>query len=95
MADGRKNNGGARSGAGRKPKAEELKVSGYAIDAIKEEYGSQAEFWGLIASKARESKDHLKHLLEYAYGKPSKSVDFTSGGKSFDTLKVEIVNDEG
>lgn len=90
MPDGRKNNGGARPGAGRKSKAEELKVSVYAIDAIKEEYGSQEEFWGLIAKEARESKDHLKHLLEYAYGKPPKSMDITTDGNPLSGFNVVI-----
>lgn len=92
MADGRKNNGGhsTKGYAGRKSKAEELKVSAYAINAIKEEYGSQDEFWGLIAEKARDSRDHLKHLLEYAYGKPPKSIDVTSKGDSLKGFNVII-----
>ena len=80
MADGRKYNGGARKGAGRPSKAEELKVSAYATDAIEKEYGSIQEFWQFLASQSRESKDHLKMIVEYAFGKPQDKVDLTSDG---------------
>ncbi len=93
MPDGRKNNGGKRPGAGRKSKAEELKVSAYAQDAIKEEYGSQQDFWGLIAQKARESNAHLRHLLQYAYGKPQDSIDLTSDGDKLEGFEI-VIKDE-
>jgi len=66
--------GGVRPGAGRPSKAQELKVSGFAIAAIVEEYGSVNKFWRHIAKESLESKDHLKMLLEYAYGKPTQQV---------------------
>lgn len=75
MADGRKNNKGVKGRAGRKTKAEELKVSAYATDAIVAEYGSIEAFWQFMAQQSRVSKDHLKHLLEYAYGKPNQQLD--------------------
>lgn len=76
----RNNHGGKRKGAGRPAKAEELKVSAYATDAIKEEYGSIEGFWEFLAGESRGSKDHLKMIIEYAFGKPQDKVDLTSDG---------------
>ena len=74
MADGRKNNGGARKGAGRKPVADEVKVAesfravlsdGYVIEKLSEkvEQGDMKaiELW-----------------LAYVYGKPKQvqQIDF-------------------
>lgn len=65
--------GGYRPNAGRKTKAEELHLSAYAKDAIKVKFGSEQAFWEHIAGKSRDSIQHLKLLLEYAFGKPEQS----------------------
>jgi hypothetical protein len=81
MPDGRRNNKGTKGNNGGRPsKAEELKASAYATDAITKEYGSVEAFWEFIASQSRDSKDHLKMILEYAFGKAPDKVDVTSGG---------------
>lgn len=72
MADGRAKNGGARPGAGRKRKADELELQSLLIES-----------WPLdqrrltlesLATKARgQTKDAIEAarlLLAYAYGKP-------------------------
>lgn len=92
MADGRKHNGGKRKGAGRPSKAEELKVSAYAMDAIKQEYGSIEAFWEFLASQSRESKDHLKMLVEYAFGKAPDKVDVTSDGDKITGINFVVRN---
>lgn len=69
MSDNRKDNGGARVGAGRKPKAEEQKLierltpladAGYKAleNALKDEQG-----WA------------VKLFFEYLYGKPKQSIE--------------------
>ena len=74
--DGRRKNKGVKGNkGGRKSKAEELKVSAYATDAIVAEYGSIEDFWRFMAEQSRRSKDHLFKLLEYAYGKPAQQLD--------------------
>lgn len=88
MADGRSKNKGIKGKAGRKPKAEELKVSVYALNAIRKQYGSIEEFWEQIAQESMKSKDHLKMLLEYAYGKPTQQLDHTTDGKPFPTPMI-------
>ena len=94
MADGRRNNGGhsTKGVAGRKSKAEELKVSVYATNAIKEEYGSIEGFWEFLASQSRESKDHLKMLVEYAFGKAPDKVDVTSDGDKITGINFVVRN---
>src|SRR6476660_530382 len=72
MADGRKNNGGARPGAGRKRKADELELQSLLIQAWPPEARQAA--LDRLAQKADsdrgDSLDALKLLLAYAYGKP-------------------------
>jgi hypothetical protein len=73
MADKRANNGGARTGAGRKPKAEELalieRLSPLDDLAIKKlEAGvKQGEF------------AFIKMFFEYRFGKPKEKVEHSGG----------------
>lgn len=94
MADGRRHNGGhsTKGVAGRKSKAEELKVSAYATDAIIAEYGSIEAFWEFLASQSRESKDHLKMIIEYAFGKPQDKVDVTTDGDKITGINFVVKN---
>jgi len=82
MADGRKNNGGNKN-AGRKPKAEELRLIKLGTDAINAVYGSEDKYWLHIAKESKKSIHHLKLLCDYVYGKPkeTKSIDHTSDGE--------------
>lgn len=77
MADGRKNNGGhsTKGRAGRKPKADELKIKELGLKAIAQEYGGEEEYWKHIASESKSSMPHLKMLTEYIYGKPKETKD--------------------
>ncbi len=72
MSDGRKNNGGARPGAGRKRKADELELQSLLIEAWPLE--QRRLTLERLATKARgDTKDSIeaaKLLLAYAYGKP-------------------------
>lgn len=88
MADGRVNNGGARDGAGRKPKASEddlrAKLSPMddsALEAIKS---------GIEALDFQ----YVKLFMEYRFGKPkeTKAIDLTSDGEPFN-LK-DLINFE-
>lgn len=76
--DGRKNNGGARPNAGRKPKADEEKVRRLGLNAIKEVYGSVEDYYKHIATESKESFPHLKLLQEYVFGKPKETVDINT-----------------
>lgn len=76
--DKRKNNGG-HPNSGRKPKAVELKAYERGLEAIVGQYGSEGDYWSMIAEKARDSFPHLKLLTEYTYGKAPEKIDITSG----------------
>ena len=73
MADGRKNNGGARKGAGRKPKAEELKLI-EKLTPLESEAFKQLE-----KGLKQGNYAHLKLFFEYLYGKPNTVVTVDGG----------------
>ena len=74
--DGRKGNGGSRKGAGRKKKADELKVSQYGTAAIIKVYGSIENYYAFIAKQAQAgSFQHLNLLQQYVFGKPTDVIE--------------------
>ena len=80
--DGRKNNGRKRGEKVNKPvkkvtatpsnmnKAKRDRVNIYALNAMKQVFGSEEAAWESLAEKAKDSFPHLKLLFEYKYGKP-------------------------
>ena len=86
--DKRKNNGGARPNAGRKPKVEEEKVRKLGLDAIERVYGSIEEYYEFIATESKTSFPHLKLLQEYVFGKPKESIDHTTNGENLNPVNV-------
>lgn len=92
MEDKRKLNGGARKGAGRKTKAEELKVQKLGLDAIKDVYGSIEDYYKFIAKESMDSFPHLKLLQEYVFGKPKETIETTHNVNDFnikDIFKID------
>ena len=80
--------GGKREGAGRKTKAEELRIVEQATNAIVDRYGSlQAGFIALLNTG---EPSLIKWVFEHAAGKPQDKVDLTTNGKDLPTSK-EIV----
>lgn len=86
--DGRRNNGGARAGAGRKPKAEEENIKKSIEDAIGKEGIKQ--IWIDLAANAKKDTAAANIILNYYYGKPKekKSIEFNDGVP----LKIEIID---
>lgn len=85
--DGRKNNGRKRGERVNKPviatpgainKAKKDRVHIYALNAMKQVFGSEEKAWESLAEKAKESFPHMKLLFEYKYGKP-EDVDLREG----------------
>lgn len=76
--DGRKHNGRKRGEKVNKVmaspttlnKAQKDRVHIYALNAMKEVFGSEEKAWASLAEKAKDSFPHLKLLFEYKYGKP-------------------------
>ena len=76
--DGRRNNGavkGISRGQGRKPKAQEKKISSFALQSMKKVFGSEEKPWLELGKLARESFPHMRLLWEYKYGKPKESKE--------------------
>lgn len=69
MADGRKNNGGARNGAGRKAKADELALIEKLSPLDEEAFKALKE-----GVKARDFQ-YVKMFMEYRYGKPKQPIE--------------------
>ena len=76
--DGRRNNGavkGISRGQGRKPKAQEKKISSFALQSMKKVFGSEEKAWLELGKLARESFPHMRLLWEYKHGKPKESKE--------------------
>ena len=92
MADDRRENGGARPGAGRKPKADEIKLI-EQMDAVM----VPLEVWQALAAKV-ESGDvqAQKTWLSYRYGMPKQMIEQTTinidAGKLTDE-EIKKIND--
>ena len=72
--DNRKNNGGARQGAGRKPKAIEQKLI-ERLDAIIDKDEALGKLGELVAKGDIRA---VQLYLSYRYGKPKESIDLNS-----------------
>jgi hypothetical protein len=89
--DGRTNNGGARHGAGRKPKADEIKLI-EQMDAI----AAPSEAWAALWGKVQEGDTQaIKTWLEYRFGKPKQQLDVTTDGDKINVvpskLSIEVI----
>ena len=84
--DGRKNNGGNKN-AGRKPKADEVKVA-EEMDAVL----IPKAVWQALAEKVKEGDGQcIKTWLSYRYGMPKQSTDITTNGDNINILPIEWV----
>lgn len=65
--------GGARPGAGRKPKADEEKVKALAVSAIEKKFGTLED--GFKALLESQEPSLIKFVWEHAVGKPREKMD--------------------
>ena len=96
MADGRKNNGGARPGAGRKTKAEILGLAELIDSAWPTD--KQKAVIKKLAQDCTDKDFHVRHearklLMAYKFGKPTeKHVHSGADGKAIEhKIIVEVV----
>lgn len=74
MADDRRENGGARPGAGRKPKADEIKLI-EQMDAVM----VPESVWMALGEKVEAGDTNaIKTWLQYRYGMPKQIVENTN-----------------
>ena len=70
-------NGGARAGAGRKPKIQEIKII-EQMDAI----SIPNEIWNALLYKCQQGDTNaIKLWLSYRFGLPKQQIDITSNGE--------------
>lgn len=72
--------GGKRPGAGRKSKAEELKLAETIDISLGGEWVDDV-LQSVYKEALKGSFQHQQLLLAYKYGKPQDKIDLTSGGK--------------
>lgn len=82
--DERKNNGGARPGAGRKPKAEELALA----DRI-DKYMAPDEVWERLSEFAKKDVKALQILIQYRYGMPKQIIDMKT---NIEPIEFKVVS---
>lgn len=77
--------GGARLGAGRKTKAEEMGLPRLIEDCIGE-MGKRALIESIRDKAISGSYLHQQLLMSYIFGKPQEHIDHTSGGNEIKTV---------
>lgn len=83
--DGRKNNGGARKGAGRKPRSEEIKL----IEQLDKHINRDEVTLKLKELILKGDFKAIQLYMNYIYGKPKDSVDITTNGEM---ISVPVIN---
>lgn len=83
--DGRKNNGGARKGAGRKPRSEEHKL----IEQLDKHIDRDDVTLKLKELILKGDFKAIQLYMNYVYGKPQDTVDITTNGEM---ISVPIIN---
>lgn len=98
--DGRKNNGRKKGDKyGSKSKSliksssqltpvKKERISTYALNAMKEVFGSEEEAWKSLAEQAKDSFAHMNLLWQYRYGKPTDGNHDNTKKK----LDVPVIN---
>lgn len=88
--DRRKYNKGAVGKAGRKPKADEIKLI-EKMDAI----AAPDTVWIALLKKVKDGDTQaIKTWLAYRYGQPKQMVDVTSGGQTIQAPPLHFIERE-
>lgn len=83
-----KKHGGAREGAGRKPKADEVKKL-ELMDSI----AAPKEVWDKLWTLCKKGNTNaLKTWIEHRYGKPKEQKDITTNGDSINLTPIQFVD---
>jgi hypothetical protein len=68
--------------------AKKERISIYALNAMKDVFGSEEEAWKALAEQAKDSFAHMNLLWQYRYGKPQDG----SEGNTNKKLDVPVIN---
>ena len=69
--------------------AKKERISSYAVDAMKKVFGSEQEAFEHLATLGKNNFNQMKLLMEYAYGKPSDSINDSNNSKK---VQVPVIN---
>ena len=75
----------------RTTKAKKERIASYAVSAMKEVFGSEKDAFVHMAQLAKTNFNQMKLLMEYAYGKPSDSINADGGRKTKNTPTINFV----
>ena len=70
--------------------AKKERISSYAVNAMKNVFGSEAEAFENLARLGKDNFNQMKLLLEYAYGKPSDSI--SDKRNSVNKISAPVIN---
>lgn len=87
--DGRRNNGGARPGAGRKPRVDEQELNSL-LDKGWPQADRLKAIQKLAAQAIEGDREAFKILAAYTFGTPKATVDLNHGGSITTNYQVEI-----
>jgi len=84
--------GGARKGAGRKPRLQEKEARQILLNALELKYQKQDDQDNVISFMADfvETKEGMKFFAEHLIGKAPDRIDHTSGDEPFDITPFQI-----
>ena len=86
--DNRRNNGGARTGAGRKAKAEEQKLIEHLTPM------NSLALESLYQGLEKKEQWAVKLFFEYFYGKPQQRVDVTTNDENINIPLITFIETE-
>jgi hypothetical protein len=75
----------------RTTKAKKDRIASYAVSAMKEVFGSEKDAFIHMAELAKKNFNQMKLLMEYAYGKPSDSINSDSKKKTKSAPTINFV----
>jgi len=75
----------------RNTKAKKERIASYAVSAMKEVFGSEKDAFKHMAELAKTNFNQMKLLMEYAYGKPSDSINADSKRKTKSAPTINFV----
>jgi hypothetical protein len=75
----------------RTTKAKKDRIASYSVSAMKEVFGSEKDAFIHMAELAKKNFNQMKLLMEYAYGKPSDSINSDSKKKAKSAPTINFV----
>ena len=75
----------------RTTKAKKERIASYAVSAMKEVFGGEKEAFIHMAELAKKNFNQMQLLMQYAYGKPSDSINSDGNKKTKSAPQINFV----